>query len=88
MRLSEVMFENLAYARRGVKNNEELLQCSYLKSSRTIQFLICLLIKYTHKDCEGLTNVTFQEIYLDLPKQTFTTEKQDAPPQTEGKKIF
>lgn len=77
------MFENLAYARGGVKK-----QRPYLKSSRTVRFLTCLLIQYTHKDCEGLTNVTFQEIYWDLPKQTLTTEKQDASPQTEGKKIF
>lgn len=44
---------------------------------------MCLLIKYTHKECEGVTNVTFQDLYLDLPRQTATIEKQDASPQTE-----
>lgn len=73
----------MAYAKGGVKNNEDPLKWFYLKSSRTVQFLMCLLIKYTHKECEGVTNVTFQDLYLDLPRQTATIEKQDASPQTE-----
>lgn len=73
----------MAYAKGGVKNNEDPLKWFYLKSSRTVQFLMCLLIKYTHKECEGVTNVTFQDVYLDLPRQTATIEKQDASPQTE-----
>lgn len=73
----------MAYAKGGVKNNEDPLKWFYLKSSRTVQFLMCLLIKYTHKECEGVTNVIFQDVYLDLPRQTATIEKQDASPQTE-----
>lgn len=73
----------MAYAKGGVKNNEDPLKWFYLKSSRTVQFLMCLLINYTHKECEGVTNVIFQDLYLDLPRQTATIEKQDASPQTE-----
>lgn len=68
----------MPYAKGGVKNNEDPLKWFYLKSSRTVQFL-----KNTHKECEGVTNVIFQDIDLDLPRQTATVERRDASPQTE-----
>lgn len=46
------LFENLVYARGSVQ--KELLRWSYLKSSRTVLCLTCLLTQPTHKNCEGL----------------------------------
>lgn len=60
-KLSETTSENLACAKIG-KNEETFAMVLSLQG--LYNFFICLLNKYTHTDCIGLTNVTFQDSSL------------------------
>jgi len=79
------MFENMAYARGGVKNNEEPLQWSCLKSSRTVRFLVCLLIKCTYTYREGSIKPSKGFMWICLSKHLLSKSKTLLHRQNERK---